>query len=166
MKKNRAKWLEQLREAIMDDGVDYLAPIAQCFGQIAACPSLMNLHADRDLDMIEVAWSDHASFAHVTTGTPAIPSTLARIVVGSGVGAGFASYTVLQIVPDGWLTIPVYRNEASSLQHDCDCSAATAIWQLRPGPCGSAPVGSCYPTTCHWRLRNSLGGLHHNQRAT
>lgn len=67
--KNRAKWLEQLREAIMDDGVDYLAPIAQCFGQIAACPSLMNLHADRDLDMIEAAWSDHASFAHVTTGT-------------------------------------------------------------------------------------------------
>jgi hypothetical protein len=35
----------------------------------------------------------------------------------------------------------------------------------RPGPCGSAPVGSCYPTTCHWRLRNSLGRLHHNQRA-
>jgi hypothetical protein len=66
--KNRAKWLEQLREAIMNDGVDYLAPIAQCFGQIAACPSLMNLHADRDLAMIEAAWSDHASFAHVTTG--------------------------------------------------------------------------------------------------
>lgn len=67
--KTRAKWLEQLREAILDDGVDYLAPIAERFGQIAAYPSLMNLHADRDLSMIEVAWSDHARFSHVTTGT-------------------------------------------------------------------------------------------------
>ena len=32
----RAKWLEQLREAIEDDGVDYLAPLADRFGQIAA----------------------------------------------------------------------------------------------------------------------------------
>ena len=34
----RANWLEQLREAITDDGVDYLAPIADCFGKIAAYP--------------------------------------------------------------------------------------------------------------------------------
>ena len=45
--KTRAKWLEQIREAIEEDGVDYLAPIAHCFGQIAAFPALMNLHADR-----------------------------------------------------------------------------------------------------------------------
>lgn len=43
--KTRPKWLEQLREAIEDDGVDYLAPIADCFGQIAAYPDLKNLHA-------------------------------------------------------------------------------------------------------------------------
>lgn len=67
--KTRAKWLEQIREAIEDDGVDYLAPIAHCFGQIAAYPALMNLHADRDLDMIEAAWSDHERFIHVATGS-------------------------------------------------------------------------------------------------
>ncbi len=67
--KIRAKWLEQLREAILDDGVDYLAPIADRFGQIAAFPVLMNLHADRDLDMIQAAWADHARFSHVTTAT-------------------------------------------------------------------------------------------------
>jgi hypothetical protein len=67
--KTRAKWLEQLREAIEKDGVDYLAPIAHCFGQIAAYPALMNLHADRDLDMIEAAWSDHKRFIHVATGS-------------------------------------------------------------------------------------------------
>ena len=67
--KTRAKWLEQLREAIEDDGVDYLAPIADRFGQIAAYPQLMNLHADGDLDMIRAAWADHARFSHVTSGT-------------------------------------------------------------------------------------------------
>lgn len=67
--KTRAKWLEQLREAIEDDGVDYLAPIADRFGQIAAYPALMSLHADRDLEMIEAAWSDHMHFIHVPTGT-------------------------------------------------------------------------------------------------
>lgn len=67
--KIRAKWLEQLREAILDDGVDYLAPIADRFGQIAVFPALMNLHADRDLDMIREAWADHARFSHVTTAT-------------------------------------------------------------------------------------------------
>jgi len=67
--KIRAKWLEQLREAIEDDGVDYLAPIADRFGPIAAYPRLMNLHADRDLDMIRAAWADHARFSHVTTST-------------------------------------------------------------------------------------------------
>lgn len=65
--KTRAKWLDQLREAIEDDGVDYLAPIADRFGQIAAYPSLMNLHADRDLDMIAAAWSDHVRFIHLPT---------------------------------------------------------------------------------------------------
>ncbi|MEI2686318.1 MAG: hypothetical protein V9G14_08650 [Cypionkella sp.] len=49
--------------------MDYLAPIAHCFGQIAAFPALMNLHADRDLDMIEAAWSDHERFIHVATGS-------------------------------------------------------------------------------------------------
>ena len=67
--KTRAKWLEQLREAILDDGVDYLAPIADRFGEIAVYPALMNDHADRDLDLIRAAWSDHARYAHVTTAT-------------------------------------------------------------------------------------------------
>ena len=51
--KTRAKWLEQLRTAIEDDGVDYLAPISDRFGEIAVFPALMNLHADRDLDLIQ-----------------------------------------------------------------------------------------------------------------
>lgn len=45
--KTRAKWLEQLREAIMDDGVDYLAPIADRFEEIAAYPALMKKFLSR-----------------------------------------------------------------------------------------------------------------------
>jgi hypothetical protein len=67
--KTRAKWLEQLREAIEDDGVDYLAPIADRFGEIAVFPALKNLHADRDLDLIQSAWSDWDRYAHVRTST-------------------------------------------------------------------------------------------------
>ena len=67
--KTRAKWLEQLREAIQDDGVDYLAPISDRFGEIAVFPALMNLHADRDLDLIEGVWSDWERYAHVSTST-------------------------------------------------------------------------------------------------
>ena len=32
----RAHWLERLREAVLDDGVDYLGPISDRFGEIAA----------------------------------------------------------------------------------------------------------------------------------
>ena len=67
--KTRAKWLEQLREAIENDGVDYLAPISDRFGEIAAFPPLMNLHADRDLDLIHQAWSHWERYAHVGTAT-------------------------------------------------------------------------------------------------
>ena len=65
----RARWLERLREAVLDDGVDYLGQISDRFGEIAAIPALMDLHADRDLDLIRKSWADHARFAHVPTAT-------------------------------------------------------------------------------------------------
>ena len=65
----RAHWLEWLREAVLDDGVDYLAPISDRFGKIAAFPALMNLHADHDLELIRKAWSDDACFVHIATAT-------------------------------------------------------------------------------------------------
>ena len=67
--KTCAQWLEQLREAIEDDGVDYLAPISDRFGEIAAYPALMTLHADRDLDLIHQAWSDWERYSLVGTAT-------------------------------------------------------------------------------------------------
>ena len=65
----RATWLERLRTAIIDDGVQYLTPISEHFGRIAVFSVLMHKHADRDLDLIEQAWADHARFSHVPTAT-------------------------------------------------------------------------------------------------
>ena len=67
--KSRAKWLDRLRTAILEDGVDYLAPISDRFGEIAAFPALKNAHADLDLDLIHRAWSDHEHYSHVPTAT-------------------------------------------------------------------------------------------------
>ena len=36
----------------------------------------MNLHAERDLDMIEAAWADHERFIHVPAGTLALSCLL------------------------------------------------------------------------------------------
>lgn len=65
----RAAWAERLRTAILDDGVDYLAPLADRFGEIAQFPSVINDHADRDLALISAAWADHDRFSHVPTAT-------------------------------------------------------------------------------------------------
>lgn len=65
----RAAWLERLRDAIADDGVDYLSPLADRFGEIAAFPALQQDHAERDLDLIRMAWADHSVFSHVPTAT-------------------------------------------------------------------------------------------------
>lgn len=65
----RSRWLERLRHAIEEDGVDYLAPIADQFGRIAKFPRLASAHADRDLDLVTRIWADHTQFGHVATAT-------------------------------------------------------------------------------------------------
>jgi tetratricopeptide (TPR) repeat protein len=65
----RAKWLERLRTAIEEDGVQYLQPISDRFGEIAVYRNLQNTHADRDLDIIRAVWADHASFGFMATAT-------------------------------------------------------------------------------------------------
>lgn len=65
----RAAWLERLREAIAEDGVDYLWPLADRFGAIATFPALQLDHANRDLDHIRMAWADHSVFSYVPTAT-------------------------------------------------------------------------------------------------
>ncbi|MFP4127036.1 MAG: hypothetical protein ACLFU0_10370 [Alphaproteobacteria bacterium] len=59
----RARWLERLIDAIQEDGVDYLSPLADRFGEIAVYPSLVNHWADQLVDHVRTAWRA-PGFAH------------------------------------------------------------------------------------------------------
>ena len=53
----RARWIDRLIDAIQDDGVDYLSPLAERFGSIAAYPALMNRLADDTIGVVRSAWT-------------------------------------------------------------------------------------------------------------
>ena len=59
-------WLERLFEAVQNDGVQYLAPVEDRWGEIARYPDLINDYADRLLWMVRRAWANHNGFEYVT----------------------------------------------------------------------------------------------------
>src|SRR5260370_4066567 len=61
----RSKWLERLFEAVQHDGVEYLAPLEDRWGEIAQYPDLIDEYADRMIGMVRRAWADHQTFQHV-----------------------------------------------------------------------------------------------------
>jgi len=61
----RGKWLERLFEAVQSDGVEYLAPLEDRWGEIAQYPDLIDEYADRMIGMVRRAWADHQTFQHV-----------------------------------------------------------------------------------------------------
>ena len=64
-----ANWLERLFAAVQDDGVEYLGPVEDRWGEIARYPDLINDYADRLLPLVARAWADHRTFSHVTGTT-------------------------------------------------------------------------------------------------
>ena len=63
--KTRGKWLERLYQAVQDDGVQYLSPVEERWGEIAQFPELINAYADELLDFVRRAWANHTSFQYV-----------------------------------------------------------------------------------------------------
>lgn len=63
--RTRAKWLKRLVQAFEEDGVDYLAPVEERFGEIAVYPDLVNQYADDRLDFIKMAWAQSERFGIV-----------------------------------------------------------------------------------------------------
>ena len=59
-------WLERLFEAVQNDGVQYLAPVEDRWGEIARYPDLINDYADRLLWVVRRAWAHHNGFEYVT----------------------------------------------------------------------------------------------------
>lgn len=61
----KAKWLERLFDAVQEDGVEYLDPVAERWGEIARYPDLINQYADLLLEPIREAWADRQRYNHV-----------------------------------------------------------------------------------------------------
>jgi hypothetical protein len=62
----RSKWLKRLFEAVQDDGVQYLSPVENRFGEIARYPDLTNAYADELLPLLRQVWSDQKHFEYVS----------------------------------------------------------------------------------------------------
>ena len=58
-------WLERLFEAVQNDGVQYLAPVEDRWGEIARYPDLINDYADRLLWVVRRAWAVRNGFEYV-----------------------------------------------------------------------------------------------------
>ena len=61
----RSEWLERMFEAVQNDGVEYLAPLEDRWGEIAQYPDLIDEYADRMIETVGRAWADHQTFQHV-----------------------------------------------------------------------------------------------------
>lgn len=63
--KTRAKWLERLFDAVCADGVEYLAPVEERWGEICGSPGLANDWADRILPEIRMVWGGESPLSHM-----------------------------------------------------------------------------------------------------
>ena len=61
----RSAWLERLFQAVVDDGVQYLAPVEDRWGEIAVYPALMEDYAERLRGMIQRVWVAEPPGGHV-----------------------------------------------------------------------------------------------------
>ena len=59
----RARWLERLFKAVEEDGVQYLMPVEERWGEIARFPDLISAYADRLLPLLRRTWADHTQFS-------------------------------------------------------------------------------------------------------
>ena len=65
----RAEWLEQLYEAVCEDGVQYLTPVEERWGEICGYPELANEWADQILPLLRQVWGEGSPGAHVVGDT-------------------------------------------------------------------------------------------------
>jgi hypothetical protein len=56
-RKTRDGWLERLWQAIEEDGVDYLSPVGDRWGELSDSPEVASEWADRFLSLLRLAWS-------------------------------------------------------------------------------------------------------------
>lgn len=65
----RSKWLEKLYDAVCNDGVQYLTPVEEHWGEICGFPQLANEWADRILPLLRQVWGEGSPGSHVVGDT-------------------------------------------------------------------------------------------------
>jgi len=61
----RAEWLDRLYQAVCDDGVQYLTPVEERWGEVCVFPELANEWADRMLPLLREVWAARRPGVHV-----------------------------------------------------------------------------------------------------
>jgi hypothetical protein len=74
----RHRWLERLHEAVQNDGVQYLWPIEDRWGEVAVYPELMNDYADALLPLLRRVWTQEPPGGYVV-GTAICLSSLLEL---------------------------------------------------------------------------------------
>ena len=54
----RAKWLDRLWQAIMDDGVEYLSPLGDRWGEVCGSPEVASQWADDLIPVVRRTWEE------------------------------------------------------------------------------------------------------------
>jgi len=67
--KVRAAWVKRLYDAVQEDGVQYLYPAEERWGEIAVYPELMNAYADLQLPLLRRVWCTEPPGGYVVGGT-------------------------------------------------------------------------------------------------
>ena len=61
----RSAWLDRMFQAVMDDGVQYLSPVEERWGEIAVYPELMIEYAERLRVLIRRVWVEEPPGGHI-----------------------------------------------------------------------------------------------------
>lgn len=67
--RTRNKWLERLWQAMEDDGVDYLGPVGDCWGELCGSVETANQWAEELMPTLRACWTDPnpGNYFHGTT---------------------------------------------------------------------------------------------------
>jgi hypothetical protein len=76
-RKTRDKWLDRLWQAIEDDGVDYLSPVGERWGELCGSREVASCWTDRFLGLLRTAWSDPRPGNYVRGTSVCLSSLLA-----------------------------------------------------------------------------------------
>lgn len=76
-RKTRDKWLDRLWQAIEDDGVEYLSPVEERWGDLCHSREVASHWADRFLGLLRTAWSDPRPGSYVRGASLCLSSLVA-----------------------------------------------------------------------------------------